>query len=60
MFHVGAKGGRGSKGGDSRKAVSTEALRGRVVIDKSFFIMALACVMAPIVGAGIYVVVNLF
>jgi hypothetical protein len=30
------------------------------VIDKSFVIMALACAMAPIVGAGLYVVVHLF
>ena len=35
-------------------------LRGRVVIDKSFVIMALACAAAPIVGAGIYIVVYLF
>ena len=35
-------------------------LRGSVVIDKSFVFMALACAMAPIVGAGIYLVVNLF
>ena len=35
-------------------------LRGSVVIDKSFVIMVLACAMAPIVGAGIYVVVHLF
>jgi hypothetical protein len=30
------------------------------VIDKSFVIMALACAVAPFVGAGIYVVMNLF
>ena len=35
-------------------------LRGRVVFDKSFVIMALACAAAPIVGAGIYIVVYLF
>jgi hypothetical protein len=35
-------------------------LRGSVVIDKSFVIMALACAMAPFVGAGIYLVVYLF
>jgi hypothetical protein len=35
-------------------------LRGRVVFDKSFVIMALACAMAPIVGAGLYLVVLLF
>ena len=35
-------------------------LRGSVVIDKSFVIMALACAMAPVVGAGIYLVVHLF
>jgi hypothetical protein len=35
-------------------------LRGSVVFDKSFVIMALACAMAPIVGAGIYVMVQLF
>jgi len=34
--------------------------RGSVVIDKSFVIMVLACAMAPIVGAGIYMVVHLF
>jgi hypothetical protein len=34
--------------------------RGSVVIDKSFVIMVLACAMAPIVGAGIYLVVYLF
>ena len=31
-----------------------------VVFDKSFVIMALACAVAPIVGAGIYVMVHLF
>jgi hypothetical protein len=35
-------------------------LRGSVVIDKSFVIMVLACAVAPIVGAGIYVMVLLF
>jgi hypothetical protein len=35
-------------------------LRGSVVIDKSFVIIVLACAMAPIVGAGIYLVVHLF
>ena len=35
-------------------------LRGSVVIDKSFVIMVLACAAAPIVGAGIYVMVQLF
>ena len=35
-------------------------VRGRVVIDKSFLIMALACAMAPFLGVGIYLVVNLF
>jgi len=30
------------------------------VIDKSFFIMALACAAGPILGAGIYIVVHLF
>ena len=35
-------------------------LRGRAVIDKSFVIMVLACAMAPLVGAGIYLVVLLF
>ena len=34
--------------------------RGCVVFDKSFVIMALACAMAPFVGAGIYVMVVLF
>jgi len=31
-----------------------------VVIDKSFVIMALACAVAPIIGAGIYVMVLFF
>ena len=35
-------------------------MRGSVVFDKSFVIMALACAVAPIVGAGIYVMVHLF
>jgi len=35
-------------------------VRGGVVIDKSFLIMALACAMAPFLGVGIYLVVNLF
>jgi hypothetical protein len=35
-------------------------LRGCAVIDKSFVIMVLACAMAPIVGAGLYLVVLLF
>ena len=35
-------------------------LRGSVVIDKSFLIMALAVVAAPLLGAGFYVVVHLF
>jgi hypothetical protein len=35
-------------------------LRGCVVIDKSFLIMVLACAMAPFLGVGIYLVVNLF
>ncbi len=35
-------------------------LRGSVVIDKSFVFMALACAAAPLLGAGIYVVVHLF
>ena len=35
-------------------------LRGSVVIDKSFVIMALACAAAPLVGAGVYIVVYLF
>ncbi len=47
-----AKGGRDSQG--------VACLRGRVVFDKSFVIMALACAAAPIVGAGVYIVVYLF
>jgi hypothetical protein len=39
---------------------SRVVVRGGVVIDKSFLIMALACAMAPFVGVGIYLVVNLF
>jgi hypothetical protein len=35
-------------------------LRGCAVFDKSFVIMALACAAAPIVGAGVYIVVYLF
>jgi hypothetical protein len=31
-----------------------------VVIDKSFVIMALACAAAPLLGAGVYVVMSLF
>jgi hypothetical protein len=34
--------------------------RGSVVIDKSFIVMALACAVAPIVGAGVYVLVTFF
>ena len=34
-------------------------LRGCVVIDKSFVIMALACAVAPLLGAGIYLVMSL-
>ena len=34
-------------------------LRGSVVIDKSFVFMALACAMAPFVGAGLYMMVVL-
>jgi hypothetical protein len=30
------------------------------VIDKSFFIMVLACVAAPLIGAGVYLVMALF
>jgi hypothetical protein len=36
------------------------ALRGSVVIDKSFLFMALACAAGPIVGAGIYIAIHLF
>ena len=43
-----------------RSSGGVALLRGRVVFDKSFVIMALACAMAPIVGAGIYIVVYLF
>jgi len=39
---------------------SVAYLRGSAVIDKSFVIMALACAMAPLVGAGVYIVVYLF
>jgi hypothetical protein len=35
-------------------------MRGRVVIDKSFVIMVLACAAAPLVGAGIYLMMSLF
>jgi hypothetical protein len=31
-----------------------------VVFDKSFVIMALACAMAPILAAGVFIVVHLF
>jgi hypothetical protein len=31
-----------------------------MVFDKSFLIAALACAIAPFLGIGIYVVVNLF
>ena len=40
--------------------VSVAYRRGCAVIDKSFVIMALACAAAPVVGAGIYIVVYLF
>jgi len=30
------------------------------VFDKSFVIMALLCAVAPVVGAGIYLVVHLY
>jgi hypothetical protein len=46
--------------GGRRGAPQVVQLRGSVVIDKSFVIMALACAMAPVVGAGIYLVVYLF
>ena len=35
-------------------------LRGCVVFDKTFVIMALACAMAPFLGAGVFLVVHLF
>jgi hypothetical protein len=35
-------------------------LRGSVVIDKSFLIMALACAAGPLLGAAVYFVVYLF
>ena len=35
-------------------------LRGSVVIDKSFVIMVLACAAAPLLGAGIYLMMSLF
>jgi hypothetical protein len=35
-------------------------MRGCVVIDKSFVIMVLACAAAPLVGAGIYLMMLLF
>jgi hypothetical protein len=35
-------------------------MRGSVVIDKSFVLMVLACAAAPLLGAGIYLVVHLF
>jgi hypothetical protein len=41
-------------------AWSVAVVRGSGVIDKSFLIMALACAMAPFLGVGIYLVVNLF
>ena len=44
--------------GQARRGVVR--LRGSVVIDKSFVIMALACAAAPLVGAGFYIVVYLF
>jgi hypothetical protein len=30
------------------------------VIDKSFIIMVLACAVAPLLGAGVYIVMTLF
>jgi len=41
-------------------AWSVVVVRGSGVIDKSFLIMALACAMAPFLGVGIYLMVNLF
>jgi hypothetical protein len=35
-------------------------MRGSAVIDKSFVIMALACTAAPLLGAGVYLVMALF
>jgi hypothetical protein len=35
-------------------------MRGCVVIDKSFVIMVLACAAAPLVGAGIYLMMSFF
>jgi hypothetical protein len=35
-------------------------MRGCVVVDKSFVIMALACAAAPVLGAGVYLVMSLF
>jgi hypothetical protein len=35
-------------------------MRGSVVIDKSFVIMVLACAVAPLLGAGIYLMMSLF
>jgi hypothetical protein len=49
-----------SNGERGRRSRAVMWWRGSVVIDKSFVIMVLACAMAPIVGAGLYVVVHLF
>ena len=49
-----------SKRGKFGARAGAVRLRGSVVFDKSFVIMALACAVAPIVGAGIYVMVHLF
>ena len=54
--HEGVPGAR-AKSGNARCGV---VLRGSVVIDKSFVFMALACAMAPFVGAGLYMMVVLF
>ena len=48
-------------GADGRKRRLDQMwLRGCVVIDKTFLIMALACAMAPFLGAGVFLVVHLF
>lgn len=40
--------------------VVSVGMRGGVVIDKSFVIMVLACAAAPLLGAGVYLMVTLF
>ncbi len=56
----GHEGGTGIRAESGNRAVLCLCMRGSVVIDKSFVFMALACAMAPFLGAGLYMMVVLF